>query len=743
MSIARSTLYLNKIRKYDPMSWKDYHKDPHRKREQKKYKNPIPSREFIIQWLEKTGSPVRYQDLIKQLKLKSKDEEEALLFRLKAMERDGQIIRNRRGSYGVVKKMNLVKGTIIAHPDGFGFLKPEDDSHDDFFIAPREMRKVLHDDLVLAHIHTDKRTKKKEASIVEILEHNLTKVVGRYHHESGLGLVLPNNKKILHDIFIPRQDSMDAEPGQIVVAEITQYPGKRRRTFGKVISLLGDKREPGIETHMAIHSFGIPDEWSGSIKKECKTLEKNDAQSKVEKHRADLTDKCFVTIDGEDAKDFDDALCCEVSEDKKTWTLYVAIADVSHYVTPDSELDKEALKRGNSTYFPDRVVPMLPEILSNELCSLKPKVDRNTLVCKIELNHKGQVKNYAFMTGLIHSKARLTYTQVNQYLDDGTAIQSKLVRQNIDLLFQLFEQLIAQRAERGALDFDLTESKIIMDEHKKIADIHPLRRGISERIVEECMLLANTCAAKFLKTNKIPCLYRVHEAPDENTVDDLKEFLNEMGLRFTGRSKAKPKHFQSLIETADGSGKEHLVQKLLLRSMMQAVYSPKAKGHFGLAYPIYTHFTSPIRRYPDLLVHRAIKLLIKASPKKHYEYTRKKLEHMGEHCSMTERRSEEATREVMYSLKCEYMMDKVGEEHDGIISGVTAFGLFVELNDLFIDGLVHVSTLNNDYYQFDSKRHRLTGERSKQQFHLGDTVRVKVKHIDIDEKEIDFELIES
>lgn len=713
-------------------------KDPFAEREASKYSNPIPSREFIMQYLGEKGKPVRRQEIIQDLGLSDDDQQEALRRRLRAMERDGQIVFNRRGGYGLVGEMGLIRGRVIGHRDGYGFVTP-DEAGPDIFLDPIQMRSVFNGDRVLVRIIREDKRGRHEGQIVDVLERALEQIVGRLFHEGGIYFVASENPRITQNIVIPAEQIFGAIPGQYVVAQILVQPTSRTQAVGRIIEILGEHMAPGLEIDVAIRSFGLPHKWSEAVEKEMSHFpDKVTPEDLV--GRVDLRKKLFITIDGEDAKDFDDAVYCEERK-QGGWTLYVAIADVSHYVKTNTALDHEANQRGNSVYFPGRVIPMLPELLSNELCSLRPDRDRLAMVCEMTVTDAGNVSRFVFHEAVIHSHARMTYTNVAKILvDKNKALirQYQLVLSNLEQLYRLYKVLNAKRVERGALDFDTTETKVIFGPQRKIKEIIPVVRNDAHRLIEECMLLANISSAKFLKKNQLISLYRVHQGPSEEKLVDLMRFLRDLGISTKGISAPKPKDYAKLLESVKGRPDAHLIQTVLLRSLSQAIYSPDNLGHFGLAYDCYTHFTSPIRRYPDLLVHRAIRAQLLKQDNWNQLMSHDVLVKAGEHCSMTERRADEATRDVLNWLKCEYMRERVGEEFSGIVTGVTAFGLFIELTDIFVEGLLHVTSLENDYYQFDPVKHRLTGRRTGMSYRIGDTLKVKVVNVNLDERKIDF-----
>ncbi|MGZ5006709.1 MAG: ribonuclease R [Methylobacter sp.] len=714
-------------------------KDPYAQREAEKYENPIPSRELILQFIEHAGKPLRREEIAEAFSLESEDQLEALRRRLRAMERDGQLLFNRGKKYCLVNNEDLIAGRIIGHADGFGFLKPDDGS-DDLFLSPREMNPLLHNDRALVRIAGVDKKGRREGAVVEILQRNTHQVVGRLYKEDGFTYVVPDNKNIAQTILMQKGGAGKAKQGQIVVAEIIEQPTKLRQPIGRVIEVMGEHMAPGMEIEMAIRSYELPNQWPDELLEEIKSL-KNEVPESAKENRTDLRKIPLVTIDGEDARDFDDAVYCQKTP--KGWKLLVAIADVSHYVQINSELDKEAQKRSTSVYFPERVIPMLPEILSNGLCSLNPNVDRLCMVCELLINEQGQVTRSRFFDAVMSSHARLTYTEVAKMLVDGdTALAEKYkaLMPHLQELYALYKVMRVSREQRGAMDFDTQETRIIFGAERKIEKIVPVVRNDAHKLIEEFMITANMAAARFLNNKKMPKLLRIHEGPGADKLLNLKTFLGEMGLSLGGGAQPTPLDYMHLMESIKNRPDAHLIQTVLLRSMSQAVYSPELKGHFGLALEAYAHFTSPIRRYPDLLVHRAIRHCLLGKPVESFFYGVPDMVVLGEHCSANERRADDATRDVVSWLKCEYMMDKVGEEFPGIISAVTSFGFFVELNEIYVEGLVHISNLAQDYFHFDATSHQLRGERTGINYRLGDSVNVRVVRVDLDEKKIDFEL---
>ena len=717
--------------------------DPYQAREAKKYDNPIPSREFILDLLTEHAVPLGIASIAEQLNLFEEDDLEALRRRLNAMERDGQLVRNRKNGFCIVNSKDLVSGRVIGHQDGFGFLKP-DEGGDDLFLSPRQMRALLHNDRAVMRVVGVDRRGRLEGALVEVLERNNREVVGRLHHEGSVGFVVPDNKRLHLDIVIPESDLAGATHGQMVVAEIVEQPTKRSQPIGRIAEVLGDHMAPGMEIDIAIRTHELPVEWPEAVAQEV-TAFGPEVNEVSKEGRVDLRDLPLVTIDGIDARDFDDAVYCEVKP--KGWRLLVCIADVSSYVTPGSALDREAQERGNSVYFPDRVIPMLPEVLSNGLCSLNPDTDRLCMACELYIDKEdGRIIRSQFFEAVMRSHARLTYDQVADIVverDPKLRSQYSHLLTHLHELYALYKVLHHSRSQRGAIDFDTTETRIQFNDEQKVERIVPVYRNDAHRMIEECMLIANVAAARFLQRKKLPALYRVHAVPSEQKLTDLREFLNELGLGLSGGKEPTAKDYAELLDSVQGRPDRHLIQTVLLRSMAQAVYGPDNVGHFGLAYPEYTHFTSPIRRYPDLLVHRAIKHLIAGGTTEDFEYSHPKLQALGEQCSSTERRADEATRDATDWLKCEYMLDKVGEEFGGIITSVNSFGIFVELDQIYVDGLVHITALDNDYYHFDPVGHRLNGERSGKVYRLGDAVRIKVAAVNLDDKKIDFVLANS
>ncbi len=717
--------------------------DPFAQRESEKYQNPIPSRELIAELIEQAGKPLNRQQIIEAFGLGEDEEKlEALRRRLRAMERDGQLLFNQHRKYCLINNKDLIVGRVIGHIDGFGFVRPDDGSAD-LYLSPREMNPLLHNDRVVVRIVEIDRRNRREGAIVEILERNTHQLVGRIHKEDGFIYVIPDNKNIAQTVLIEKGKSQKAKQGQIVVVEITQQPTKLHQPLGKVLEILGNHLAPGMEIEMAIRSYELPNTWSSELTAEIAPLTP-DVPEEAKINRVDLRDIPLVTIDGEDARDFDDAVFCKKTP--KGWKLLVAIADVSHYVQVNSELDKEAHKRGTSVYFPAQVIPMLPEILSNGLCSLNPHVDRLCMVCELLIDEEGEIIRSKFYDAVMRSHARLTYTEVAKMLVEHDA---PLTQKYADLmphlteLYALYQAMRTRREQRGAMDFDTQETKIIFGENRKIDKIIPVIRNDAHKLIEEFMISANAAAAKYLTTKKMPKLLRIHEQPSAEKLLSLRTFLGELGLQLGGGDEPTPLDYTKLLNSLGERSDAHLIQTVLLRSMAQAVYSPEQKGHFGLALEAYAHFTSPIRRYPDLLIHRAIRHCLQGKKADSFVYGLHDMNLLGEHCSANERRADDATRDVTSWLKCEYMMDKIGDTFSAIISAVTSFGFFAEVENCYVEGLVHISKLGEDYFHFDPISHSLKGERTNKRYRLGDKVNIKIVGVNLDEKKIDFELVKT
>jgi ribonuclease R len=665
------------------------------------------------------------------------EEEDLFSRRLRAMERDGQIMRNRKRAICVADKLDLVKGKVQGHPDGFGFLIPED-GRADMFLSEKEMHQVLHGDVVMVRQSGVDRRGRPEAKIIEVLERGNNRVVGRLYEEHGIQFVVAENRRITQDILVAAGEAGIAKVGQVVILEIMQHPNKHAQPIGRIVEVLGNYADPGMEIEIALRKHDLPYEFPNDVEHQAKAISPTVAAGDWV-GREDIRNLPLVTIDGETARDFDDAVYCEPERDG--YRLVVAIADVSHYVQTGDALDREAILRGNSVYFPRRVIPMLPEELSNGLCSLNPKVDRLCMVCDMHVSSSGEIGKYRFYPSVMFSQARLTYTQVAEMLaepDGDLAKNYTKILPHLQNLYTLFQTLLKARAKRGAIDFETIETQMIFTDQGKIERIIPVVRNDAHKLIEECMLAANVCAANFLHEHEHTVLYRIHQGPTPEKLDALREFMKEFGLQLTGEDDPQAADYSKLLKRIKGRPDAGLLQTVMLRSLRQAKYEPENIGHFGLGYDAYTHFTSPIRRYPDLLVHRAIKAVLQG---KKYTPAQKWAE-LGVHCSMTERRADDATRDVEAWLKCFYMRDHLGSVFTGTVSSVTSFGMFVSLDDLYVEGLVHISELGKDYFQFDAAKHQLLGERTGQKYRLGDRVQVRVVKVDMESTKIDFVLDE-
>ncbi len=651
-------------------------------------------------------------------------------------------------------RINLMQCTVIGHRNGYGFARPLDGS-EDHFLSARQMRLVFDGDEVLVGSSGMDNRGRLTGQIVKVLRRAHTSIVGSYEEEADVGYLIPYDKRIPNQILIPNEHRLGAVSGQIVLVQIRNYPSDTSRARGEVCEILGDYLDPGLEIECAIRSHGIPREWDDEALREARMFGE-EPKEEDKRHRVDLRSLAFVTIDGEDAKDFDDAVYCE--ESSGGHTLWVAISDVAHYVRIDSALDRAACERGNSVYFPGFVVPMLPEALSNGLCSLKPRTDRLAMVCEMNIDIDGQVTHHEFYEAVIHSNARLTYDQVTQAFDSGNVIEiSDEVVTSLRSLLKVFRRLRSARVIRGAIDFETVETRIVFDESRKIQDIVPVHRNDAHKIIEECMLAANVAAAQLLRLLELPMLYRVHLGPSAERLEVLRAFLSELSLDLHGGQMPTPLDYQKLLSDLNDDPKTKVIQSMMLRSLSQAAYTPENAGHFGLNYDAYTHFTSPIRRYPDLLIHRAIRWALSSNssvlgrkrdvqplkPKVvSYPYDEHILRKLGKHCSLTERRAENAAREVTKWLKCEFLSRRQGEIYTGVITSITRFGIFVELDTIYIEGLVHISALPSDYYYYDHMAQRLVGERVGRVYQAGDSLTVRVIRVDLNDRKIDLDVLE-
>ena len=702
----------------------------------KPYKHPIPGPNDLIDFLTETGKPLKADAILKAFDLKGQRMRSLLVEKLNTMVRAGQIIENRRGEYCLTAKLDLVTGTVSGHRDGFGFVVRDDGESEDVYLSAREMRPLFDGDRVAIRVKGMDRRGRAEGQLVDVLERGTQQVAGQFIRERGIGLVIPDNSKISHRILIPKDESGGAKHGQMVVVEILDFPTYVEQATGRVVNIIGTPGEKGIATDIAIHSHAIPYKWPDTVREQVQDFGAEVPDASMD-GRTELRNVDLITIDGADARDFDDAVFCMKAE--SGWRLLVAIADVANYVSIGSALDKEAIVRGTSVYFPDRVVPMLPEVLSNGLCSLNPKVDRLCMVCDMEVSSSGKVTKATFFEGVMKSKARLTYSQVGDFLSGAskTSVPSEL-QASVRDLHDLYKAFAKQRRRRGAIEIDLPQTKFKLNDDGEIDRIEVVPRNDAHRLIEECMISANVEAAKFLKKHRIPGLYRVHPKPDTDRFNDLRLYLISLGLKVPHPDHVEPRHFTQLIEQVKDRPDSAAITMAMLRSLTHAEYSPTNVGHFGLALESYAHFTSPIRRYPDLLVHRAIRHIIRGGKPGKYDYAPKEMERLGAITSAHEKRAEEATRDVEAWLKCQYMEQHLGDEFDGVITGVTNFGVFVQITELMTDGLVHVTSLANDYYKYDAGSQKLVGERSGHTYSLGEEMRIRVERVDMETRKIDF-----
>jgi ribonuclease R len=715
--------------------------DPHAEREAQRYQHPIPSREAILALLTDRGNLLQPDEIAAALDIRDVHRREALDKRLRAMLRDGQLLENRRGGLAPAGSLDLIAGTVLANAEGYGFLRP-DEGGDDLYLSPAQMRQVLHGDRVLASVVGMDRRGRRQGAIREVLERRVPRLVGRVVEEHGVVVVDPDDRRLHQDVLIPPDARGGARAGQIVVAEITEPPTSQRGPIGRIVSVLGEKLEPSLVVEMAIESHGLPDEWPADVTREAEAVEPH-VTRREHVGRMDLRKLPLVTIDGADSRDFDDAVYAEPLRGGG-FKLIVAIADVSHYVQPETALDDEAYKRGTSVYFPGFVVPMLPETLSNGICSLNPDVDRLCMACEMRVAADGKVTRARFYPALMRSHARLTYDEVWQIVGVRDAESrrgaGKLLAQ-IDHLHALYQALDVARKQRGTIEFETSEVEYRLDKHGEVVSLGARERNDAHKLIEECMIAANVQAAMFLARKKIPAPFRVHAPPPVDKYEDLLAFLREYKLKLPPLADVKPRDFAMLLKRVAERADAELFRSVLLRTQSLASYQAANHGHFGLALDAYAHFTSPIRRYPDLLVHRAIRYALADGKPAAYLYTESKMATIAAHCSRTERRAEDAERDVDERYKCAWMEKHVGSEFDGIVTGVTSFGLFVELTESKVSGLVHITQLRNDYYHFDARRHELRGEHGGEVFRLGDMVRVQVLRASMEDRKIDFRLV--
>jgi len=721
-------------------TWQD--RDPRFREEAGRYENPIPSREFILKALAEARQPLAFDGLCRRLGVRDRAVRQALGKRLGAMVRDGQLLVNRADEYCLLDRLPLVVGTVSGHKDGFGFLSPEDGVGDDVFLPYRQMRQVMHGDRIAVRVTGTDARGRKEGALVEVLERRTLEVAGRFTFESGVGFIDPDNRRISHRIVIPAKARGGAKSGDLVVAEIVEPPTAHADPVGRVTRVLpqGGAADTAIELAVAAH--GLSQEFPAAALREARRFGKS-VPATTAAERANLRDLPLVTIDGEDARDFDDAVYAETT--RSGFRLLVAIADVSHYVVPGSALDAEARERATSVYFPGRVIPMLPEELSNHLCSLMPRVERLCMLCEMMVSREGRITRSRFGSGVMRSAARLTYNQVAAALvDKDGAIRQELapVLPVLETLHEVYRSLRRHREARGALDFEAPEVKVLVDEGGQVTDIRAYPRNDAHRMIEECMIAANVEAAKFLKQRKMPALFRIHGTPEEERITDLKRFLSQRGVHLETGHELEPARLQKVLKSVADRPDAAVLENAIIRSLPQALYQPLNIGHFGLALSEYVHFTSPIRRYPDLLVHRAIRHAMEGGTAEDFVHPAREMEVLGQECSLRERKADEAARSVVAFLKCEFMKDRVGEEFDAVATGVTDFGVFVQLREWQVDGLVHVTSLPKDYFRFFEEDRTLVGERTGLRFGIGDALRVRLARVDSADRKIDFELVE-
>lgn len=699
-----------------------------------------PGAAQLLAFLQASARLMKAEEIADQLGFKSAEGIEATRNLLEDLVLQGRLLRNRRGGYGLAEKMDLIAGSVLANSEGFGFLRP-DEGVGDIYLPPYQMRQVLHGDRALVSVVGRDRRDRPEGAIVSILSRRSPRIVGRYLEEAGFGVVAPDDQRIHQNLLIPHGKEAGAKPGDVVVAEIVEPPSAHRQPVAHIVRVLGEEVGTSLAIDMAIESHGLPHEWPEKVLREAAKIPEV-VRPAQRKDREDLRELPLVTIDGEDARDFDDAVWCQRTRGGG-YKLLVAIADVASYVKPGSALDDEAQKRGTSVYFPQRVVPMLPERLSNGICSLKPEVDRLCLVCEMRIDAQGETTRSRFFPAVMRSAARLTYNQVWQAVGErreDVRAQLDKVLPELESLYALYQLLARRRSERGALDFEGQEVRFSFDEQGQIDAVRPYQRNDAHRLIEECMIAANVAAAKFLKRSKIPTLYRVHPRPPIHKYEELQEFMASVGMPIPAYEDLQPEDLMGILRRAKGRPDAALIEAVVLRAQSLAVYAPDCDGHFGLALSAYGHFTSPIRRYPDLLIHRAIYHALAKGKPADYLYSPAQMGELGRHCSANERRADEASRDVAERLKCAYMERHIGDEFDGVVTGVAAFGLFVEILETRITGMVHVTQLPNDYYHFDQGRRRLVGERLRLAFQLADRVRIKVLRVDALERRIDFRL---
>ena len=706
-------------------------------RKRKKF-NKI-SKDSIISVLKSAGHPLYMREIIHNLHLPPERRQAAKKL-IKEMVHTGDLTLLKGNRYGITRQMRLVTGKVTIHPDGFGFVSPGGGKGPDVFIPPRKLKGAVHGDMVTARIEKD-TSKGPEGSIIRINERGVQEVVGIFHTGRNLGVVIPENERLRLEVLIPNPKKYGDIDGMAVIARIIHFSRTGTSAEGEIIKVLGDPESLEVQSQIVINKYQLPTSFSRPAVVQAQELPDKVLETDL-RGRKDIRSLPLVTIDGENAKDFDDAV--HVKKTKGGYTLTVAIADVSHYVEKGSFLDADSLERGTSVYFPDRVIPMLPEKLSNGLCSLVPDEDRLAMVARISFDLGGNVKRASFFKAIMKSHCRFTYKKVQKLLDGADSTLAKKYSRFIKTIRQMEELarlLMTKRTERGSIDFDLPEPEVILGLTGELESIVLRERSMAHRIIEEFMIAANEAVARFLWQRQIPVLYRIHEPPEREKIEDLVEYLRGLGYNLKTPKKIDPFWFQKILGMVEGRPEEYVVNSMLLRSMNQAVYSPDNKGHFGLASPTYLHFTSPIRRYPDLVVHRVLKANLRRTRKRPV-YTQEELQPLGEHLSKRERTAMEAEREMLDRLKIRYMEDKIGDEFHGIISGITSFGMFVELKEIMVSGVVRLVDMADDYYEFDSKRHLLMGKRTGKIYRLGQEIRLRLISVNKARRHINFEIVE-
>ncbi|WLD92882.1 ribonuclease R [Alkalihalobacillus sp. AL-G] len=693
---------------------------------------------------EEAYKPLTVEELEQELGISGADGFKALVITLNEMEDKGDVVRTRSNRYGVPERMNLLKGRLQGHAKGFAFLIPELKTEKDVYISASELNGAMSGDTVLVRVSSRRGDGKPEGTVIRIIKRGVTEIVGTYIDSKSFGFVAADDKRIPNDIFIPKESTGGAVEGHKVLVKITSYPEGRSSATGEIIEILGHKNDPGVDILSIIYKHGLPRDFPQAALEHANSVPDEIDPADLEGRR-DLRDETIVTIDGADAKDLDDAVNV-VKLDNGNYKLGVHIADVSHYVTEGSAIDQEGLDRGTSVYLVDRVIPMIPHRLSNGICSLNPKVDRLTLSCEMEVTPSGDVVNHDIFQSVIRTNERMTYTDVRKILqreDDEVLEHYKELVPFFDQMGELADILRKKRFERGAIDFDFSEARVLVDEESKPVDVVLRDRTVAEKLIEEFMLAANETIAEHFHWMKVPFMYRVHDDPDEEKLTNFLEFITNFGYVVRGSANSiHPRALQQILEEVQGEPEEAVISKVMLRSMKQARYEPENRGHYGLSTEFYTHFTSPIRRYPDLIVHRLIRtyLIEGKTDEKTVSHWKERLAEIAQHASERERRAVDAERETDDLKKAEFMQDKIGEEFDGVISGVTNFGLFIELPNT-IEGLVHVSYLTDDYYHFNEQQYAMIGERTGKVFRIGDELQIRVISVNIDERAIDFEIV--